>query len=513
MSTLAHRRTPGRKALDGARRDESPVSASTTSESTNRRPGLRRSASVPVFQRRFRLALGDERSVLSLAINDPSLALSTTERSKPYVAAKDLSPVDAIHTEIRPSLLSMDAPLKHQNFRGFYTLGGIVLFVMNARLVMENVLKYGIVIVPRPDVFYRAWYDRWPCTICAASFPLFVCLSYLIELGAQSAFVPAVLACTLHATLISLLCIVPIAVVHLSFADILPGITLLFLAAIFALKLISFAHVRHVARTSTTRLRDVHATDLNEKLTLHSPARFTHLWWFIAAPTLCYQEVYPRTKAIRSSFVARRICEIVFILTLEFVILHQYILPTIEHSFVHMDNRDIVRVVERLLKLAIPSTMLWLLGFYLFFHSTLNLTAELLRFGDRLFYMDWWNAPTLGAYWRTWNLPVRHFMLRHVYAPALRCGLSPITAQFIAFFLSAVVHELFFSVPCHMIQTWTFFGMLLQVPLVYITGRVYKRWKQPIWGNVAFWLVFCIFGQPLLMIMYGHSYVKMHHRQ
>lgn len=85
--------------------------------------------------------------------------------------------------------------------------------------------------------------------------------------------------------------------------------------------------------------------------------------------------------------MARRICEIVFILTLEFVILHQYILPTIEHSFVHMDNRDIVRVVERLLKLAIPSTMLWLLGFYLFFHSTLNLTAELLRFGDRLFYM------------------------------------------------------------------------------------------------------------------------------
>lgn len=31
--------------------------------------------------------------------------------------------------------------------------------------------------------------------------------------------------------------------------------------------------------------------------------------------------------------------------------------------------------------------------------------------------------------------------------------------------------------------------------------------------QVAFWLVFCIFGQPLLMIMYGHSYVKMHHRQ
>lgn len=27
---------------------------------------------------------------------------------------------------------------------------------------------------------------------------------------------------------------------------------------------------------------------------------------------------------------------------------------------------------------------------------------KLTCFGDRVFYQDWWNAATIGAYWRTW---------------------------------------------------------------------------------------------------------------
>ena len=38
----------------------------------------------------------------------------------------------------------------------------------------------------------------------------------------------------------------------------------------------------------------------------------------------------------------------------------------------------------------VPNHLLWLLFFYAFFHSGLNILAELLRFGDRTFYRDWW---------------------------------------------------------------------------------------------------------------------------
>ena len=37
---------------------------------------------------------------------------------------------------------------------------------------------------------------------------------------------------------------------------------------------------------------------------------------------------------------------------------------------------------------------------------------------------DWWNASTVGEYWRLWNMPVHKWLLRHVYYPALRMGLS-----------------------------------------------------------------------------------------
>lgn len=45
-------------------------------------------------------------------------------------------------------------------------------------------------------------------------------------------------------------------------------------------------------------------------------------------------------------------------------------------------------------------------------------------FGDRLFYRDWWNANTIEAYWRLWNLPVHYWMVsdgqQHTAVPTCR---------------------------------------------------------------------------------------------
>jgi diacylglycerol O-acyltransferase-1 len=71
-----------------------------------------------------------------------------------------------------------------------------------------------------------------------------------------------------------------------------------------------------------------------------------------------------------------------------------------------------LNIVERTLKLAVPNAIVWLLMFYAVFHSSLNLLAELLRFGDRGFYNEWWNSQDLATYWRHWNLPVHHWVQR-----------------------------------------------------------------------------------------------------
>ena len=44
---------------------------------------------------------------------------------------------------------------------------------------------------------------------------------------------------------------------------------------------------------------------------------------------------------------------------------------------------DVNKASERLLKLAVPNHLMWLVCFYLIFHSLLNTLGELLQFADR----------------------------------------------------------------------------------------------------------------------------------
>ena len=50
---------------------------------------------------------------------------------------------------------------------------------------------------------------------------------------------------------------------------------------------------------------------------------------------------------------------------------------------------------------------------------------------------DWWNATTIGDYWRLWNMPVHKWMLRHVYFPALRAGVPRVWAGTLVFAVRA----------------------------------------------------------------------------
>ena len=60
---------------------------------------------------------------------------------------------------------------------------------------------------------------------------------------------------------------------------------------------------------------------------------------------------------------------------------------------------------------------------------------------------EWWNAATVSHFWRTWNLPVHHWILRSAHAPALRAGAGKMGAVVACFALSAVLHELAVAVP------------------------------------------------------------------
>lgn len=101
------------------------------------------------------------------------------------------------------------------------------------------------------------------------------------------------------------------------------------------------------------------------------------------------------------------------------------------------------------MKLSTISLVIWLAGFFAIFQSLLNALAEVMRFGDREFYTDWWNSSSLGTYWRSWNRPVYLFMKRHVYSPLVGRGWSALAASTMVFFISAVLHEMLVGIPTH----------------------------------------------------------------
>lgn len=125
------------------------------------------------------------------------------------------------------------------------------------------------------------------------------------------------------------------------------------------------------------------ACDCNsETLSKYAPT-LAHTFYFMAAPTLCFQLEYPRSSHIRWRFVGRRVAELLFCFGLQVLLVEQYILPAVANTFIHIQTFNALHLFERVLTLAVPCLMVWLLGFYALFHAFLNLVAELLRFGDR----------------------------------------------------------------------------------------------------------------------------------
>lgn len=234
------------------------------------------------------------------------------------------------------------------------------------------------------------------------------------------------------------------------------------------------------------------------------------MYYYWMAPTLTYQIAFPRSPRIRLWKVAGILVRMFVVAALILFLSAQVVTPNLESLVADLEGTSGQYTHDMLaeygLRLSIVNTYMWLLVFYFYFHLYLNLFAELLRFGDRVFYKDWWNSSDLSSYWRLWNMPVHYWLVRHAYFPSLRLGVSRSGATFIVFLISAIVHEILISVPFHMIRPWSFLGMMMQIPLVMITKYLTRRYPGSSIGNIIFWITFCMVGQPMAILLYTIDY-------
>ncbi|KAL9362407.1 hypothetical protein Peur_045192 [Populus x canadensis] len=406
------------------------------------------------------------------------------------------------HRGVRESPLSSDAIFK-QSHAGLFNLCIVVLVAINSRLIIENIIKYGWLINGGFWFSSKSLRD-WPLFMCCLSLPAFPFAAYLVEKLAYQNYLPQLVVVFLHTIITTGSLLYPVSVILRCDSAFLSGVTLMLFSCIVWLKLVSYAHTNSDLRAIAKSIDREDVPSISPYVGNPYDTYFKSLVYFMVAPTLCYQSSYPRTESVRKGWVVQQFVKLIIFTGFMGFIIEQYINPIVKNSQ-HPFKGNLLYAIERVLKLSVPNLYVWLCMFYCFFHLWLNILAELLRFGDREFYKDWWNARTVEEYWRMWNMPVHKWMVRHIYFPCLRNKIPKGVAILVAFLVSAVFHELCIAVPCHVFKLWAFIGIMLQVPLVVITKFLQNKFRSSMVGNMIFWLFFSILGQPMCVLLYYHD--------
>ncbi|KAL0107206.1 hypothetical protein PUN28_015615 [Cardiocondyla obscurior] len=442
----------------------------------------------------------------------------------------------------RDSLFSWSSGF--DNFTGFVNWGFLLLGIGGIRLLLENFIKYGIRVDPWEWIFFLIGKDdggeEYPSLLLIfySTVPVGLCL--LIEKGLSVDIIAHGTGMVFHVINLVVMVLMPMVVIHVkdSGFSLVGAMYVCMLYAILFLKLWSYVQVnmwcRLSSRKKTTQGRmrrqlsynnlqsssiqqsanDVtdfeHEMNDCENMLVQYPdnLNFGDLYYYILAPTLCYELNFPRTQRIRKRFLIKRILEVLVGCQVVMSLFQQWMIPSVKNSLIPFSNMDVAKASERLLKLAIPNHLVWLCFFYLIFHSFLNLLGELLHFADRNFYCDWWNANNIDTFWRTWNMPVHRWAVRHLYIPIVEMGYGKTTASVTVFFISAFFHEYLVSVPLKTFKIWAFMGMMGQIPLS-VLSKMAERYCGARWGNIVVWASLII-GQPLCIMMYYHDYVVTH---
>uniref|UniRef100_A0A7S3Q517 diacylglycerol O-acyltransferase n=1 Tax=Chaetoceros debilis TaxID=122233 RepID=A0A7S3Q517_9STRA len=448
---------------------------------------------------------------------DKNSAKSNSKHTSGYPPSKPM------HRTSEPSYLSDEAPM--QNYRGLLNLALIILVFSNFRILLSTTREYGFVLThlhpnnARNFVFY-SWEDilNFPLVYGMALLNVFVVFAYCIELYTSRKIVSERFGTILHIINTNAALFIPIAIIWYQMESPITGLVLLMSATVLWMKLVSYAHAnsdyRHHPERSNHDCTDFisHVDEASKGLRYPSNITLPNIYYFWFAPTLTYQIVFPRLAKRNKLRLFSLIMRLFVTNIVALFLMAQVIRPTLASLIKKLENGEseysVHIFVDYLLKLGITSTYLWLLLFYGFFHVFLNVLAEVLKFGDRVFYRDWWNSSNLSSYWRLWNLPVHYWLVRHLYFPCIRNGISKKGATFMVFLFSAIMHELIISIPFHMIKTYAFLGMMSQIPLIIVTKKLDKMYPGSSMGNIIFWLSFCIVGQPMAVILYTIDYWK-----
>ncbi|KAF3491599.1 sterol o-acyltransferase [Arthroderma uncinatum] len=238
-------------------------------------------------------------------------------------------------------------------------------------------------------------------------------------------------------------------------------------------------------KQQVNKLRADLATELTSPLgqvTYPQNLTYSNYLEFMLFPTLCYELEYPRTTNTRWIEVlikAAAVFGCIFLLTLTS---EEFIVPVLSDSALRLRvisshfERGLI-LAETISMLLFPFMVTFLLVFLVIFEYILGAFAEITRFADRRFYSDWWNSCDWLEFSRKWNLPVHHFLRRHVYFSSLTRFSVP-GAMAITFLVSSIAHELVMVCITKKWRGYGFFAMMMQLPIVAVQRSKFVKGRK-----------------------------------
>lgn len=368
------------------------------------------------------------------------------------------------------------------NFTGLVNWGFLLLTMGGFRLVLENLIKYGIRVDP------VQWFvvltgkgegEGYPSMILVlySVVPIVICL--MVEKGLANDILMETAGMVVHVINIVVLVLIPMVVIHVKGQNfsLVGAMTVCFLYCVLFLKLWSYVQVNLWCRSKLKQRG--HRSKRRQSVSIAQ---------------LQNEREHNGTNGTANGS------------------LPNHTTSSNSNSTTDKKDKSIPDLVLYPNNLHLRDLFYFLLAptlFYLTFHSFLNLMGEILHFADRNFYNDWWNANNIDIFWRTWNMPVHKWCVRHLYIPMIDLGYSRTVASVTVFFFSAFFHEYLVSVPLKTFKIWAFMGMMAQIPLSYVS-KFMERHYGPRLGNTVVWASI-ILGQPLAIMMYYHDYMITHY--
>ncbi|EFC42070.1 predicted protein [Naegleria gruberi] len=242
-----------------------------------------------------------------------------------------------------------------------------------------------------------------------------------------------------------------------------------------------------------------------EKIRCESYSHWERLYWlvfdfveYVRIPSLVYEIEFPRTDKVDYRYVAREYGGGLLICLVMYLVIQRHISPFLQEIETY-DWYDLI------INLTIPSMIIWMLTFYCVFHCFMNATAEMVRYADREFYLEWWSATSVSQYWRLWNRPVLKFMSRHIYVESMRRvkGFNKFWAATSTFFVTAALHEFVLIYTFRVFRPYFFCMVISQIPLFYVTEKV----KGTRFGNVILWFGYMLCF-PCMELLYFRASLR-----